>query len=41
MFINIIRTKIIGRHYNNLLANYYDIKKSWELIDEKYYLLIL
>ena len=33
----IIWIKLINRHYNNLLAGYFDIKKIQKLITQKYY----
>ena len=33
----IIWTKLISRHYNNFLASYFDINKTKELINWKYY----
>ena len=37
----IIRTELISRHYNNLLASHFGIKKTRELVAQKYYRLIL
>ena len=33
----IIRTELISRHHDNLLAGYFGIKKTRELIVQKYY----
>ena len=33
----LIRTKVISRHYNNLLAGHFGIEKTWELVARKYY----
>ena len=33
----IIRTKLISRHDNNLLAGHYEIKKTQKLVARKYY----
>ena len=35
--LKIIRIELISRHYNNLLAGYFGIKKIRELIAQKYY----
>lgn len=32
----LVRTKLINRHYNNSLINYFDIKKTREPIAQKY-----
>ena len=37
----IIRIEFISRYHNNLLANYFGIKKKQELIAQKYYWLML
>ena len=34
--LKIIRTKLINRHHNNLLADYFGIDKTRELIGRKY-----
>lgn len=39
--LEIIKTKIINIYYNNLLVEYFDIEKTWELVAHKYYWLIL
>ena len=31
-----IQTKLISRHHNNLLAGYFDIKKTYKLLAQKY-----
>ena len=33
----IIKTDIICRHHDDLLAGHFDIKKTWELVARKYY----
>ncbi len=37
----VIRSKLISRHHNNPLVDYFGIKKTCELIARKYYWLIL
>ncbi len=37
----VIRTKLISRHYDNLLVGYFGFEKTQELIAWKYYLLML
>lgn len=32
-----IYTKVINRHYDNLLADYFRIEKTSELVTQKYY----
>ena len=36
----IIQSELISRYYNNSLAGYFRIDKTWELIAKKYYWLI-
>ena len=35
--LKIIYLELINRHYNNLFAGHFGIKKTWELIARKYY----
>lgn len=35
--LTIILTELINYHYNNLLARYFEIKKTYKLIAQKYY----
>ena len=37
----IIQTKLISRHYNNLLAGYFGIEKTHKFVARKYYWSIL
>lgn len=37
----IIKTKLSSKHYDDPLADYFDIEKNQELIARKYYCLIL
>ena len=36
--LEIIKTELISRHHNNPLASYFGIKKTRELIAQKYYM---
>lgn len=33
----IIQTKLINKHYNNLMVGYFEINNTMELFAEKYY----
>lgn len=37
----IVKTKIINRYHDDPLADHFEIKKTWELIAQKYYWLTL
>lgn len=39
--LEIIKIKLINKYHNNILEDYFDIKKTCKLITIKYYLLIL
>lgn len=39
--LKIIRTEQISKYNDNLLVCHFDMKKTWELIAYKYYLLIV
>lgn len=34
----IIQTKLINQYHNNFFVDYFDVNKTKELIDQKYYL---
>ncbi len=36
--LEIVKTKLISRHYDDLLANHFGINKTQQLIAQKYYL---
>lgn len=41
IWLRFFQTKLISRYYDNSLAGYLSIKKTWKLVTQKYYLLTL